>query len=127
MSPEKEQLLYERYPLIFANRNREGMFWYGIECGDGWFNIIDRLCNNIQKHINNLNRHEELVEQVVVDQIKEKFAGLRFYCEGGDSAIYGMIDMAESMSEVTCEECGAPGTVYGKGWFRVHCEQHRRE
>jgi hypothetical protein len=61
------------------------------------------------------------VPQVTLDQIKEKFGTLRFYYTGGDDYISGMVSLAESMSGVTCEECGNPGERRGGGWVRTIC------
>lgn len=65
--------------------------------------------------------------QVVVDQVKEKFGGLRFYYHGGDEKVDGMVRMAESMSEVTCEVCGDKGKISRGGWLYCSCKKHRRE
>jgi len=62
------------------------------------------------------------IPQVTLDQVKEKFGTLRFYYSGGDDIIDGMVRMAESMSGVTCEECGAPAKTHGPGWIRTICE-----
>ena len=97
------------------------MCW-GFECGDGWFNILDQLMGNIQHHIDWKNKKEEVVAQVTLDQVKEKFGTLRFYYTGGDDVIDGMVRMAESMSGVTCEECSAPAKTHGPGWIRTICE-----
>jgi len=67
------------------------------------------------------------VAQVVAIQIKEKFGTLRFYYNGGDDTIGGMVRMAESMSSVTCEECGNPGKTRGPGWIRTLCDHHEKE
>jgi hypothetical protein len=67
------------------------------------------------------------VEQVVLQQVKEKFGTLRFYYTGGDSYIQGLVSMAESMSGVMCEECGSPGKTEGPGWIRTLCETHRKK
>ncbi len=67
------------------------------------------------------------VPQVVVDQVKEKFGTLRFYYHGGDDTIDGMVRMAESMSAFTCEKCGAPGKMRGRGWIYTACDVHTRE
>ena len=77
---------------------------------------------NIQNHIDWKNRTEEVVKQVTLDQVKEKFGTLRFYYTGGDDYIRGMVTMAESMSGVTCEECGNPGERKGGGWIRTMCD-----
>ena len=64
----------------------------------------------------------ESIAQVTLDQVKEKFGTLRFYYSGGDDYISGLVSMAESMTGVTCEECGNPGTSRGGGWIHVYCE-----
>lgn len=107
MNDKLENLLYERYPLIFAERTlpvtQTCMSW-GICCGDGWFNLIDQLCERLQSWTN-LKRSE----QVVAVQVKEKWGGLRFYLRGGSAEQRGMISMAEAMSTRICEQCGKPG------------------
>lgn len=64
------------------------------------------------------------ISQVVITQVKEKFGSLRFYYQGGDEQIDGMVRMAESMSEVTCDECGSPGRIRPGGWLRCLCDTH---
>jgi hypothetical protein len=111
----------EKYPKMFAQP------YGGFAIGEGWWPIIESLCSNIQHYINWKNRESEIVPQVVVAQIKEKFGGLRFYYEGGDDRIHGMVSMAESWADKSCETCGAPGTSGGKGWIKTLCPTHRAE
>ena len=66
----------------------------------------------------------EPITQVTLDQVKEKFGTLRFYYSGGDDYIRGLVSMAESMSGVTCEECGKPGTQTPGGWIKTVCVEH---
>jgi hypothetical protein len=66
----------------------------------------------------------EPIPQVTLDQVKEKFGTLRFYYSGGDDYIRGLVSMAESMSGVTCEECGKPGTQSSGGWIKTVCKEH---
>lgn len=143
MREELDKLLCERYPKIFADRYKpmtETAMCWGFSCGEGWFNIIDQLCANIQHHIDARNERRELllkdnphnlkipdhVPQVVAEQVKEKFGTLRFYYTGGDEYIHGLTAMAESMSGVTCEQCGNPGTTEGPGWIQTLCKEHRK-
>jgi hypothetical protein len=125
MKQELDKLLCEKYPKMMVNRNKdmqETCMCWGFECGDGWFNILDQLMGNIQHHIDWKNKKEEVVAQVTLDQVKEKFGTLRFYYTGGDDIIDGMVRMAESMSGVTCEECSAPAQTRGPGWIRTICD-----
>ena len=130
MNEKLDELLCQRYPKMMVNREKSMMetcMCWGFECGDGWFNILDQLMGNIQHHIDWKNKNGEVVHQVTLNQVKEKFGTLRFYYTGGDNYIDGMVTMAESMSGVTCEECGLPGTQTQGGWIKTACAAHRGE
>ncbi len=62
--------------------------------------------------------------QVVAVQVKEKFGGLRFYYDGGDQYVYGLVSFAEIMSESTCEVCGDAGKSRGGPWVVTLCDKH---
>ena len=140
MKSELEQQLAERYPKIFSK------IAY-LECDDGWVNLIDVLCSSIQNHIdareasikrtiqyNERNQSNSdcilrdiptSIPQVVADQIKEKFGGLRFYYSGGDEEVSGMVTLACNLSERTCEVCGNIGTFRtDRSWIRTLCDEH---
>lgn len=54
MKEELDELLCKRYPKIFRDRHGDmrttAMCW-GFDIGDGWFNIINQMCRNMQWHI----------------------------------------------------------------------------
>jgi hypothetical protein len=54
MKKELDEALCAKYPKIFKYRHapmtHTAMCW-GFDCGDGWYNIIDVLCSNIQHHV----------------------------------------------------------------------------
>lgn len=126
MRDELDKELCERFPKIFAKRNGATAMLWGFECGDGWHPIIFSLCSNIQTYLDWVNRKETVVQQVVADQVKEKFGGLRFYYTGGDERIMGLVSMAESWAAQTCEVCGARGRLRGKGWLYTACDTHTK-
>jgi hypothetical protein len=129
MRSELDKQLCEKYPKIFADRYKpmtETAMCWGFDIGDGWYQIIDSLCDQIQHHIDWKNRDGEKVVQVVATQVKEKFGGLRFYHSGGDDTIYGMVSMAESWAANTCEVCGKPGKLRGGGWLYTACDEHTK-
>ena len=144
MKEELDKILCEKYPKIFANRHADmrttAMCW-GFDCGDGWFDILNQLCANIQGHIDWKNSSRERllknnphnmkipdeVPQLVASQVKEKFGTLRFYTDGGDDVTRGMVHMAESMSAVTCEQCGNKGKMREGGWIRTLCDEHAKD
>ena len=84
------QRLEKSYPKMYAGK------YGGFAVGKGWWPIIESLSENIQQHIEFANRTEKVCPQVVVEQVKEKFGGLRFYYQGGDEQIHGMVRMAEA-------------------------------
>jgi hypothetical protein len=130
MKQELDEYLCKVYPKMMANRYApmtETCMCWGFECGDGWFPILNQLMGNIQHHIDWANKKEEVVPQVVLEQVKEKFGTLRFYYTGGDDYIRGLVSMAESMSGITCEECGKPGTSTSGGWIKTACQEHGGE
>jgi hypothetical protein len=56
MKKELDEALVAKYPKIFKYRHapmtHTAMCW-GFDCGDGWYNILDVLCGNIQQHVDN--------------------------------------------------------------------------
>jgi hypothetical protein len=111
-----------------------------IEMHQGKFDRFDEYFKGYPEHLREERRKERreellkeefrevhpVVDQVTVDQVKEKFGGLRFYYTGGDDKIRGMVGMAESLSAITCEECGAPGDQRQGGWIRTLCDEHAK-
>jgi hypothetical protein len=151
MKPELQKKLYEKYPKIFAQKDlpmtTTCMCW-GIDCGDGWWWLIYNLCDSIQRYLDSKNdgirirnkarqKGKEYLKgtkpeeewQVETVQIKEKFGGLRFYIDGGDDTIYGMIDFAEHLSYKICENCGVieDVKVRSDGWVRTLCDKCEKE
>jgi hypothetical protein len=110
-----------RFPKMLAGK------YGGFAVGEGWWPILESLCANIQHHLDWKNKNSEVVPQVTVEQIKEKFGGLRFYYSGGDEQIHGMVRMAEAWADASCEECGAPGKRRDGGWIKTLCDRHELE
>ena len=66
MRRELDETLCAKYPLIFKDRNADmrttAMCW-GLECGDGWYNIIDTLCGLLTYEYRSAkNRYEHFIE-----------------------------------------------------------------
>jgi hypothetical protein len=76
MNKENTNKLWEKYPIIFSGRYlslQESLIPFGFECGDGWYDLINKLCEDVTTLIENKNI------KVTAVQVKEKFGGLRFY------------------------------------------------
>ena len=123
----------EKYPKMLAGK------YGGFAIGKGWWVIVDKLMGQIQWHIDNSIKGNKwdlendktdvrpIIPQVTVAQIKEKFGGLRFYYDGGDEYIHGLVSMAESWADIACEECGGIGERRSGGWIRTLCDKHEQE
>ena len=122
MKIELQNALFKKYPEIFKQRNysiMESCMPWGFECGDGWYSIIDTLCRLIQHYTED---HPDVLVEAV--QVKEKYGGLRFYINGGDDYVDGLIVFAEAMSYLICEQCGSTdGVTQTKGWIYTLCRQ----
>jgi hypothetical protein len=137
MTDDNNNALTAKYPKLFTGFQRpngQGYYPFWFECGDGWYNLIERLASNIQSYVDNQNdsytykvqrgeaKEEDRPEyQVRAVQVKEKFGGLRFYVTGGGEYVDGLIAMAEDVSYMTCESCGNPGKPNDGGWIRTLC------
>lgn len=96
-----------------------------VYCGPGWKGLYEPLIDLCK------------LKDIRVDQVKEKFGGLRFYVNKPDLDM--IIYAAESMSWHTCEECGEHGrsgldesgkikwdaTTSLTGWRKTLCEYCR--
>ncbi len=126
MRKELDALLCERYPLIFADRGGDitkTCMAFGFMCGDGWFTLIDTLCERLQFWTD----HNQ-APQIVATQVKEKWGELCFYVQCSNEEQQGMITMAEAMSGHICEECGQLGQALVNGSvFLTRCSTHSPE
>ena len=129
MDKKLDNYLVEKYPKIFINRYESpkvSCLCFGFEHGDGWFWILDQLCDSIQRYIDTNNEYKEdekKISQVIATQVKEKFGTLNFYYQGGDNYISGMVRLSEHMSASTCEFCGSTNNVgRTSGWISTICK-----
>lgn len=68
MKRELDAQLCEKYPLIFrdrySNMQTTAMCW-GLDCGDGWYNIIDVLCSLLTSDCRRAqSRYESIKDKV---------------------------------------------------------------
>lgn len=140
-----QQKLHDRFPKLYSELGQKDscMFW-GVTTGDGWFDLIWRLSEDLEK----------LDPNLVAIQVKEKFGTLSFYLRQADLGVkqydQGMISFepqarneqvrarvkqATEESAVTCEQCGKPGKMRAGSWHAVRCDacqdalnaEHRKE
>jgi hypothetical protein len=119
-----EQKLIERWPTWFKTEGdvRHTLMPWGFCHGDGWFDILWRLCEDLEPLVGEVER--QTGRQFEVVQVKEKFGGLRFHVNGVNDAIRQRIRTAQEESLHTCEVCGQPGKRREGGWIKTLCDEH---
>lgn len=128
MTKQKEVQLLKKYPKIlqdYSGSPQETCMYWGMECGDGWYDLLDDLLYKLQYLCDKFSTDKNEV-QVIATQIKEKFGILSFYSHivGANKTesdiIYDVIDSEERQSKYICEESGEPGVLCSKGgWLRT--------
>jgi len=119
MDRKLEEELFKKHPQLFQDKNKpptESLICFGIETGNGWYNLLNKLCEDIMK--TNPDPNFRFI------QIKEKYGGLRAYPLGAASEeVWNIIDAAEKRSYIVCETCGAtPSKQYDAGWIYNMCD-----
>ena len=116
-----QEALYRKYPQIFRQRDlspSESAIGRGIECADGWYPLLDGLCEVLSHHAR--DGDDMAVEAV---QVKQKFGGLHFYFDGGCDHARGAVRMTMALSHRVCEETGRPGMLMTRNrWVRTLAE-----
>lgn len=113
----QEKLIQDHSEVFNLNRS------FGIECGDGWYQLLDATLSVICGYQKRAVLKGEF-DQIQITQIKEKFGTLRLYYDGGDVIVQELVTLAEKLSGMTCEECGNLGKMYDKGWMVTRCKHH---
>ncbi len=118
MSPELQKKLIDAHPELYRHE-----LPYGIESGDGWFELLDQLSYQLETLAGDIPKGSE--QYPYATQVKSKFAFLCWYGENLTEEMEATIEEASQRSKVTCETCGKPGAVVQKKrWYVVCCEEH---
>ena len=126
MTPELEQKIYDRYPKLFQQKDftiQQSCMPWGIECEDGWYDLIVELCEKI-KNI-----------PVSFSQMKEKLGWLAAYMQPEEGCTDEQVKFLMNVemeyldkSLTVCEVCGKDGEICHRGtWLKTLCPKHREE
>ena len=135
-----DSLMGEIHNVIFNSKENpdewiKSVFWRWVcQRIDNWLRYRNYKWRGVRAYFNKfkniLRKEKSLPLKVDLIQAKEKFGGLRFYIsvsggrKGDVDKVYGMIDLAESLSYKTCELCGSTKNVgMTKGWVVVCCKE----
>ena len=115
MNKKNTEYLYNNFTHLYMDLGgppSQTNMAFGLECGDGWFELIKELSKELTK------------TGAIATQVKEKYGSLRFYIRNATDEAFDLIDDAEAESAITCEECGEPGDErsFG-GWITTRCHR----
>ena len=154
MNIELEKKLAEKYPFMrrgkgLEEQQREGFIYdlygaFGCDVDDGWYELLDSLCGEIVTAYGEAG----VPVDIVIDQVKQKCGGLRFYyhrepesmapdtnetteslsasscgeLSALDERLMDIVSKWEDKAETTCEKCGEPGIMRVAGYIRTLCD-----
>ena len=121
--------LLDDFPMLYRNRHETSM-QRGFECGDGWFDLIYQLSQNIESAARENVLSPDSPEWPLCRQVKEKMGSLRFvvFAVDGCPALHERIGelglAALNRSLQICERCGKPGQLVTEGCIATLCPEH---
>lgn len=129
MKKELQNVLIEKYPELYTQTSlpmTETCMAFGIDVGDGWYDIVDRLSAELSA-----------IGGIEAAQVKEKFGLLTYYIDivGYDSkcdkeklkTTYAIIKKYSDESATVCEYCGKPGKTRNMVWRKTLCNKCHKE
>ena len=132
-SDKFHEAIHRRYPRLFARR-------IALECGPGWYPLLDDLFQTLEHYIELGLRRGEWPIPVegatddhglpawgwpVARQIKEKFGGLRVHMSAWNPAMRAAIETAKDRADATCDQCAEAGTLRDlSGYLCTRCAVH---
>lgn len=109
---------HKHYIKLFPKLNK----W---EYNKPFFSFVEKFRKRSHKYV---KYNKVYPPAVKIDQIKEKFGGLRFYYSGGDKKVDGMVTFASYLASKTCEVSGEKGELCSNGgWYKTLVPKIREE
>ena len=80
MDQELQNQLFEKYPELFSNKNlgiKNSCMAWGIDCNNGWYEIISSVCWMIKQHGDN-NLWQTKFKQKTDPEYKSDYFPVKF-------------------------------------------------
>ena len=81
----------------------------------GWHELINKAFDKLESITDII---------IVIDQVKEKYGGLRIYTSTMYEEFDKFVIELETESYKICETCGEAGELRGAGWYKTLCNVH---
>lgn len=119
--------IIDKFPKLFKQTKlpmTETAMCFGLECGNGWAELINDTCTKLQTQID-----AKIIPQIEFTQVKEKYGTLRIYFTPYDEKVNTIIDKAEKYTSKICEICGTTENVSmnSNGWISTLCDKCRKK
>lgn len=113
---EFEIKVKDLYPKFFERLHNcteytSCMYW-GLSVGPGWLPLVEEAAQKI----------EALNQNVICEQVKEKFGELTIYIDNPTEDAYNILREVRHKASGICEDCGQPGTFRNQYWLRTQCD-----
>jgi hypothetical protein len=114
MNEKLQNKLFKKFPKLFARRKldkTESCMYWGIDCGDGWYDLMYLLCSEVQE------KADELGVNFCFEQVKEKFGALVIYMYRDEKTkdynkyAHEILSKYKKLSLEVCEETGGKGQL----------------
>lgn len=123
LADELTELLQVRYPRLYS-RSAGVLREYGIECEDGWFDIIDELSAKLEAELVALSESGAADSELPrPTEIKNVNGTLRVCMDRPTASMRAAIEAALQESASTCELCGNLGMLRQGSLLRVRCDE----
>ena len=127
--------LLKKYPWLGSNFDPwSGRIWNykkKVDYNWTWYDDFPRgwrtafgmsIIKDIDKTLKKAGK--EAINGFAIEQIKEKYGELRFYCYGGTEEVQDIINAYSILSRNICLHCGKPDVGYlTSGWIMPICEK----
>jgi len=152
MANSSQRELFSRFPLFFRAVHHPESYLanishFGIQCGVGWYPIIEALARDIEVELRTLWREQLQFPEQIAQMDRALLNGRAAYptlplCTditqvGGElevvllngqlcppdveSRIRAQVQIAVTGAQHVCESCGKPGELRTGYWYRVYC------
>ncbi|AJX71814.1 hypothetical protein G4D42_09620 [Burkholderia pseudomallei] len=150
-----QQELLTRFPLFFRAVHHPESYLanishFGIQCGVGWYPIIEALARDIEAELRTMWREQLQFPEKLAEMDKALLSGRAAYhpalpiCTdiaqvSGQlkiallhgylcpphvwARIRAYVEVAEASARRICESCGKPGKFREVYWHRVYCDE----
>lgn len=118
MNEKLEEKLFKNYKELFKYKGdiKKSLMDSGFRCGDGWYDIVECLCEEIYYYV-----EAERVKYPHVYSVEDHSGSFRFEVENLDPKIKreieGAISYAMRLAFSICSSCGNKGKWRVDGFF----------